>query len=90
MLVVSQLGAQPYATESRLAASLTPTVPRLAVFVPPAQASLVRVLLGQALTFTEIGSLAVLMSPGLSLAPVTSLWDPLDEAASGSPEARRP
>ena len=90
VLVVSQLGAQRYATKTRLAASLDPTVPCLAVLVPPAQASLVQVLLGRALTLTAIGSLAVLTSPELSLAPVTSLWDPPDEAAPGSPEARRP
>ena len=90
MLVVSLLGAQPYAIETWLAASLDPAVPRLAVLVPPGLASLTQVLLGRALTPTVIGSLTVLTSPGLSLAPVATLWSPQDDIAPNPPAARGP
>ena len=90
VLVVSLLGAQPYAIKTWLAASLDPAVPRLAVLVPPSHASLTRVLLGRALTLTVIGNLTVLTSPGLSLGLVTTLWNPPDEIARSPLAARGP
>ena len=90
VLVVSLLGAQPYAIETWLAASLDPDVPRVAVLVPPSHASHTQVLLGCALTLTEIGNLTVVTSPGLSLAPVTTLWNPQDDIAPSPPAARGP
>ena len=90
VLVVSLLGAQPYAIEIWLAASLDPTVPRLAVLVPPGLASLTQVLLGRALTPTAVGGLTVLTSLGLSLTPVTTLSSSQGDVPPGPPSARSP
>ena len=88
--MVSLIGAQPYAIETWLAASLDPAVPRLAVLVPLSLASLTQVLLGRSLTLTVIGNLTVLTSPGLSMSPDTTLWTPQDEIAPSPPAARGP
>ena len=57
VLVVSLLGAEPYAIQTWLLASLDPSIPRLAVLVPHAHAPLVVVELGRALTRSEIGGI---------------------------------
>ena len=75
---------------SPLRASLDPAVPRLAVLVPPDLASLTQVLLGRALTPTAVGGLTVLTSPGLSLAPVTTLLSSQGDVPPGPPSARSP
>ena len=71
--IVSLLGAEAYALEIWLAASVDPAVPRLAVLASPLAASLVTVHLGQALTEVRIHEVSVLLSPGLSLDDVLSL-----------------
>ena len=71
--VVSLLGAESYALEVWLAASIDPAFPRLAVLVAPPLPSLVLALLGRALTAVPLQGVVVLLSPGLSLGPVTGL-----------------
>ena len=67
------LGAEDYAVEIWLAASMDPAVPRLAVLVPPHRSSLVKVHLQRALTEVPVMGVAVLLSPGLTLTGITDL-----------------
>ena len=71
--IISLLGAEAYALEVWLAASVDPAVPRLAVLASPLVASLVIVHLGRALTEVRIHEVSVLLSPGLSLDDVLGL-----------------
>ena len=78
--IISLLGAEAYALEVWLAASVDPAGPRLAVLASPLVASLVVVHLGRALTEVRIHEVSVLLSPGLSL----------DDALGLRPDRPRP
>ena len=70
---MSLLGAEDFAIEVSLAASVDPAVPRLAVLVPPYLSSLVKVRLQRALTEVPVMGVAVLLSLGLTLSGITDL-----------------
>ena len=70
---MSLLGAEDYAIEVWLAASVDPAVPRLAALVSAHLSSLVCVHLQRALTEIAVLGVAALLSPGLTLSGAREL-----------------
>ena len=84
-LVVCLLGAEAYGIGVWLAAAADPAIPRMAVLVDPSLASHVCAHLRRAMTINELCGVAVLTSPGLSVASALALSEVRAPASSAPP-----